>query len=173
MKLLRRTAPRGSSRGQSMVEFALVLPLVIGMIVGAFDLGRVVLANDLVANAAREAARFAIVHGGSQITACPVGPPGPEAQVPPPSPSCPFPSPSTESIKEVARDFAAAGGLSVTVDVCYGAGCSGNTTAANVKNTRGTPVTVTVYGTVSPIATNLLGIGAFSVTSTSTMLVNG
>ena len=46
-----------SSSGQSLVEFALILPVLILMLIGTFDLGRVVWANDTVSNAAREAAR--------------------------------------------------------------------------------------------------------------------
>ncbi|MCV0402533.1 MAG: pilus assembly protein [Chloroflexi bacterium] len=165
---------RRSSRGQTLVEFALVLPILVGMLIGAFDLGRVVLANDLVANAAREAARYAVVHGGSKFNSCPTGPAGPEAIVPPASGSCPFPSPSTESIKQVARDFAAAGGTSVVVEVCYGTNCTGDThtSGASGTNARGNPVTVTVRATVSVVAGNFIGIGAFNVSSTSTMLVN-
>ncbi len=144
------------------------------MLVGAFDLGRVVLANDLVANAAREAARYAIVHGGSKFNTCPVGPAGPEANPPPASPSCPYPTPSTESIKQIARDFAAAGGQSVTVEVCYGTGCTGNThtSGGSGTNARGNPVTVTVRASVATVAANFIGISTFDVSSTSTMLVN-
>lgn len=168
------TTSRRSSRGQTLVEFALVLPILIGMLVGAFDLGRVVLANDLVANAAREAARYAVVHGGSKFNSCPTGPAGPEAIVPPASPSCPHPSPSTESIKQVARDFASAGGQAVIVEVCYGIGCSGNThtSGASGTNARGNPVTVTVRATVTAVAAGFIGLSTFNVSSTSTMLVN-
>lgn len=51
-----------TSRGQSLVEFALiVLPLVI-ILVGLLDVGRAIFAYNTVANAAREAARVAIVN---------------------------------------------------------------------------------------------------------------
>lgn len=163
---------RRSDSGQVLVEFALVLPILIGMLVGSLDLGRVILANDLVANAAREAARYAIVHGGSKITACPVGPAGPEAIVPLASPSCPHPSPSTQAIRDVAIGFAGAGGQAVTVTVCYGRGCSGDTNAVGATNVRGTPVTVTVTATVQAVAARFVGISSFTVSSTSTMLVN-
>jgi Flp pilus assembly protein TadG len=163
-----------SSRGQALVEFALVLPILVGMLMGFFDLGRVVLANDLISSAANEATRFAIVHGGSRSTACPVGPPDPiYTVIPPASDSCPYPSPSKEAIREVARDFAAAGGgISVTVEVCYGAGCSGDTDVPNATNVRGTPVTVTVHAGVPMVAASFVGLAHFDLTSTSTMLVN-
>jgi hypothetical protein len=72
----------------------------------------------------------------------------------------------------VARSFAAAAGYAVTVEACYGAGCSGDTDIPNATNERGTPVTVTVRGAVAMAAVSVVGIAAFDVSATSTMLVN-
>ncbi len=44
-------------RGQSMVEFALILPLFVLIIIGVFDLGRAFFAFISISNAAREGAR--------------------------------------------------------------------------------------------------------------------
>lgn len=55
---------RGDSdlgRGQALVEFALILPILVLLLVGLFDVGRAVFAYNTVANAAREAARLAVV----------------------------------------------------------------------------------------------------------------
>ena len=52
------------SRGQSLVEFALVAPFVILMIFALFDFGRAIYAYNAVSNAAREGARIAIVDQG-------------------------------------------------------------------------------------------------------------
>ena len=52
---------RRDPRGQSMVEFALILPIFVLVLVGLFDVGRAVYAYNTVNNAAREAARLAIV----------------------------------------------------------------------------------------------------------------
>jgi Flp pilus assembly protein TadG len=49
-------------RGQALVEFALVLPLLLLLLVGLFDLGRAVFAYNTLTNAAREGARIAIVN---------------------------------------------------------------------------------------------------------------
>ena len=49
------------SRGQALVEFALVIPLVILLFMGVFDFGRAVFAYNSLSNAAREGARVAIV----------------------------------------------------------------------------------------------------------------
>lgn len=49
-------------RGQALVEFALVIPIFLLLLVAAFDLGRAVFAYNSVTNAAREGARLAIVN---------------------------------------------------------------------------------------------------------------
>ena len=51
-----------SSRGQSLVEFALILPLFMLIVLGIFDLGRVIYAYSALHNAAREGARYGAVH---------------------------------------------------------------------------------------------------------------
>src|SRR3990170_4694191 len=161
-----------STRGQTMVEFALILPIMMFLLTGFFDLGRVVLAHDALGHAAREAARYAIVHGSSPGNLCPVGPLPADVTAPTASPTCPYPSPSRESIRIEAREQAAIAGNTVTVEVCYGEGCVGDTDNLGAANTRGTPVTVTVHTTVHMAAGSLLGITSFDVTSSSTMLVN-
>src|SRR5919106_6086289 len=57
---VRRRARPG--RGQALVEFALVLPIFILLLVAIFDLGRAVFAYNTLTNAAREGARIAIVN---------------------------------------------------------------------------------------------------------------
>lgn len=54
-------AANDRSRGQALVEFALVVPLFVIVVLGLFDLGRAVLYYSTVANASREAVRVAIV----------------------------------------------------------------------------------------------------------------
>ena len=58
---LRSTVLAGRERGQALVEFALVLPILILLLVGIFDFGRAVYAFNTVNNAAREGVRLAIV----------------------------------------------------------------------------------------------------------------
>jgi len=53
---------RRSSRGQGLVEFALVFPLFMLLLMGMVDLGRAVFAYNTITNSAREAARLAIVN---------------------------------------------------------------------------------------------------------------
>lgn len=55
--------------GQSMVEFAMVLPVLILLLMGIIEFGRVISAYMVINNLAREGARFAAVgKTDSQIT---------------------------------------------------------------------------------------------------------
>lgn len=51
------------SRGQALVEFALVTPFLFILLLGIFEAGRFVLYLEALNNAAREGGRYAIVHG--------------------------------------------------------------------------------------------------------------
>ncbi len=53
---------RPRNRGQALVEFALVAPILVVLLVALFDLGRAVFAYNSVTNAAREGARLGIVN---------------------------------------------------------------------------------------------------------------
>lgn len=53
---------RGCERGQGLVEFAVLLPLLVLMTLGAADFARLFSAEVRVANAAREGARFGARH---------------------------------------------------------------------------------------------------------------
>jgi len=55
-------ASLGSERGQGLVEFALVFPVFVLLLLGIFDLGRAVYAYNTIGDAAREGARVAIVN---------------------------------------------------------------------------------------------------------------
>ncbi|MBI2762161.1 MAG: pilus assembly protein [Chloroflexi bacterium] len=48
--------------GQSLVEFALILPVLLLVLFGVFDFGRAIYAYNAVSNAAREGGRTAIVN---------------------------------------------------------------------------------------------------------------
>ncbi len=181
---------RPRSTGQALVEFTLIIPIFLSLLMGIFDFGRVVWASNSLASAAREGARFAIVHGGSPMDPCPVGPLsvqyGPIPSSWPadclyPATTLPFSSDlasayqaSKQAIRNAALSAALAGGTSITVTVCYGVGCSGNTdsTAGDGNNARGNPVTVTVSSQLPLTVPALLGFSTFSVSGSSTMLVN-
>ena len=53
---------RRRQAGQSLVETALVLPILLVILMGIFDFGRAIFAYNAVSNSAREAVRVAIVN---------------------------------------------------------------------------------------------------------------
>jgi Flp pilus assembly protein TadG len=137
--------------GQTLVEFALILPIFLLLLVSIFDLGHVVWSNDALSNAAREGARYAIVHGVNS------GAPATKQQV-----------------KDVAIGWAASAGTNVNVTVCYWNvnQCSGDVDEANATQDRGMKVTLTVTANVPLAVPSFFGFSAFNLSSTSTMLVN-
>lgn len=167
-----RAAARRRPDGQALLEFSLVLPLFLIMLMGVIDIGRAIWAQNSLAAAAREGARYAIVHGGSASTVCPVGPPGPDTVIPVASSSCPYPSPSKQSIRDAVVAASNAGGTSLSVTVCYGTSCAGDTDVTAATNVRGTPVTVTASSRINLITPSILGLGGFGISTTATMVVN-
>jgi hypothetical protein len=167
--MIRLLPSRHTSRGQALVETALILPLFLILVMGVVDMGRAVWATTSLASAAREAARYAIVRGGLS-SVCQVGTSANVVVPPAPSPTCPYPSPSKQGIVDAAVAAAIAGGSNVTVTVCYGVDCTGNTDTGN--NARGQPITVVVSSTVDLVVPSLLGRSSFNLTGSSTMVVN-
>lgn len=62
MKIIRR-----SQQAQSLVEFALILPLLLLILVMIFDLGRAVYYYSVIHNAARDGARWGIIDNTAGI----------------------------------------------------------------------------------------------------------
>jgi Flp pilus assembly protein TadG len=62
----------GGDRGQALVEMALMLPVLVLLLVGVFDLGRAVWLSNSLATAVREGTRYGVVHGA--LSASPAGP---------------------------------------------------------------------------------------------------
>lgn len=58
--------PHRRNAGQSIVELALLLPVLMLLVVGVFDLGRAFHALITITNAAREGARYGSLHPGSE-----------------------------------------------------------------------------------------------------------
>ena len=66
MRRLRRSQAFGrDDAAQSLVEFALVLPIFLLLVTGIFDVARAVWQENTLAYAAREGTRYAIVHGSA------------------------------------------------------------------------------------------------------------
>ncbi len=69
---LSNARPTRRQRGQALVEFAFVAPIFFLMLFGIIDFGRYVYYVQILNNAAREGARYAIVHGSNSFQ--PTGP---------------------------------------------------------------------------------------------------
>jgi Flp pilus assembly protein TadG len=52
--------------GQSLAEFAILLPVLMGIVIGIFEFGRAWNIDQVVTNAAREGARLAVIPSSSQ-----------------------------------------------------------------------------------------------------------
>jgi Flp pilus assembly protein TadG len=57
-----RPGSRQDSVGQTLVEFAIVMPIIAMVVLGLFDLGRAVYSYNTLAQSARQASRMAIVN---------------------------------------------------------------------------------------------------------------
>jgi Flp pilus assembly protein TadG len=66
VSVLRRAA-RSDESGQSLIEFALILPILLLIITGLFDVARATWQENTLAYSAREGTRYAIVHGSASI----------------------------------------------------------------------------------------------------------
>jgi hypothetical protein len=62
MRTLRPLLSGRNRRGQSLVEFALILPILLILLLGILDFGRAVAAYNSVSNGARSGVRVAIVN---------------------------------------------------------------------------------------------------------------
>jgi Flp pilus assembly protein TadG len=57
---------RGSERGQSLIEFALILPVLLLLLLGVLDMGRAVADNVALTNAAQQGARYSILNNSGE-----------------------------------------------------------------------------------------------------------
>ena len=58
---------RREQAGQALIEFALILPLLLLIITGLFDVARATWEENTLAYASREGTRYAIVHGSASL----------------------------------------------------------------------------------------------------------
>lgn len=129
--------------GQSLAEFALVFPILMLVMVGLIDGTRAVFAYNTVENAAREGARYGIVHGSSSLD--PVGPGVNETNL-------------VQYVGRYTRSFSTS---DVTVTPSWPSG----------SNAIGSKVKVTVNYQYRPIFGQVLGIGALTLSASSVMVI--
>jgi Flp pilus assembly protein TadG len=136
---------RRSSRGATLVEFALVAPIFFLVLFSIVEAARFVFYYELLNNATRDGARYAIVHGENSFD--PTGPPN---------------DPSGADV--IARVKESAIGV-------LGSGISVTPTWTPAVNERGTTVTVHAsytYLTIIPI----VPLPPFTVEAESTLVLN-
>ena len=174
--MIRSIRPR--SRGQALVEFALVAPIFIFALMTLIELGRAVYYTQTLHSAAREGARYAIVHGSASF--CPSGPmPGGGVN------GC---DPRAEFVKQTVRDFAtgiiASNPADFVITVCWTkqfdptpntcpAGNAGNFFGEDeADNQRGSAVQITVTYSYSSVLASYVPIPPFTLNGESTLVVN-
>jgi Flp pilus assembly protein TadG len=126
-----------SERGQALVEFAFVLPVLLLLILGLFDVARAVEQENTLAFAAREGTRYAIVHGSASSS---------------PVPYCS--SCTNSTITKTVQNAAISVNGTLTVTVGYPDG----------DNKRGSRVSVQATAPFVPLPSQWLLNGALSVT---------
>jgi hypothetical protein len=98
----KRRGQADRSRGQAMVEFALVAPMLFLLLIGIVEAGRFVFLTEVMNDATKDGARYAIVHGADAV--CPSGPmPGEPYNNGTGTTSCDFPG---ANVMQVVQDSA-------------------------------------------------------------------
>lgn len=162
---------RRRRRGQALVEFALIAPMLFLLIIGIIELGRLVFFYHTINNAAREGARYAIVHGeNSPWDRCPSGP-----MPPPATNSC---DPDGDNVRREIQRAASPAMCPADLSVaCNGLayGWSGDTDfpiyGGTGTNAQGNDVTIHVEYAYSPILS--LGLwGPINLRAEATLVIN-
>jgi Flp pilus assembly protein TadG len=107
-----RALRRSSPGGQALVEFALVVPIFLLLLLAVIEFGRFILAYEAANHAVREGTRYAIVHGYYSIA--PAGP-SPAS----PDNACPPTTVSTTAVSNVVQQNAYTLPPATTIAVCW------------------------------------------------------
>jgi hypothetical protein len=144
------------SKGQALVEFAFVAPLFFLLLFGIIEAGRFIFYYEVLNNATREGARYAIVNGANSLTSCseggPTGPPAPDTT------SC---DPAGDDVRQAVRN-AAIGTLGTAVTV---------TPTWFADNGRGSKITVAASYTYSSLIP-IVPLPNITVTAESSLVIN-
>ena len=147
-----------------MAEFALVVPFFFVLVLGVIEGGRFVFYYNMLNNATREGARYAIIHGSNAPDGCESGP------MPDGTASCDLAGDRVrEAVRRGALGLAGVGQFeSIGVFWCPADGakpCPGS----ELTNARGNPVTVRAVYQYRPVI-NLLPM--IRIQSESTLVIN-
>ena len=171
-RLVRRLTGRHRSRGQALVEFTLVAPMLFLLILGTIEAGRFIFFYEVMNNATREGARYAIVHGSDST--CPSGPP-PPGEVN----NCDIPGNNVKAaVADAALELAGVGDL-----ILYDPVWTNRSTPANPSpgdsstgsNARGEYVTVFLDFVYEPLISAVVDIPVLpdiTISAESTLVIN-
>jgi Flp pilus assembly protein TadG len=134
------------TEGSTLVEFGLVSLLLVIVILGIVEMGRMVLVYTAIANAARAGARYASVHGHDRS-----GGSGADGES--------GPGNNPNQVLTVVKNFASTGLVSLSN--------SNITVSYSPSNTPGSIVTVKVVYTYSPLVAYFNGLLTVKLGSTS------
>jgi hypothetical protein len=161
---------RRRGAGQALAEFALVIPLFMVLLVGVFEFARAIYYVQVVNNAAREGARYAIVHGAKSLYT--IGP----------MLNGPSDDPTGTSVVNIVHSYAT--GIdpsSLDVMICWNgqpptpatAPCdNGAGDYGPGNNDPGSTIHVQVSYTFEPVLSVLLPLPSFTLTGESTLVIN-
>jgi hypothetical protein len=155
-----------------MVEFALVIPIIFILIVGTVEAGRFIFYYELLNHAAREGARYAIVHGARSD--CPSGPPPPGLV----NPCDPSGANVKTAVRSAAMELVGAGELFVHDPVWTSRGSLSHPSpgdGSTGNNGRGELVTVFVDYEFDPIVAEYLSVPilpTIGISAESTLVIN-
>ena len=160
VKIFSQNKVNSKPRGQAMVEFAIALPVLLMMLVGIMEVGRLVFMYTLVTNASRDAVRYASAYGRGEDGLLKYK--------------------NCAGIKFAARQSAYIVTLT-SISVTYDSGPAGSSKGtcdassgedADIDVDTGDRVIVTVQATYNPIV-SLLPIGSRTFTATSRRTILG
>jgi Flp pilus assembly protein TadG len=156
-------ASRKRSRGQALAEFALIAPLFFLLLFGIIEAGRFIFYYEVLSNATREGARYAIVNGQRSLT-CSTGPDAGTSTT-----SC---DPTGDDVAQKVRDSAIGVlGTAVNVERCWWYSACDFTTHGDGNYLRGATVTVRATYTYSSLVP-LVPLPNITVEAESSLVIN-
>ena len=171
-RILGPAGQRKRSRGQAMVEFTIVAPLLFVVMLGIIEAARFIFYSEILNNATREGARYAIVHGSRSN--CPSGPPPPGE-----TNTC---DPAGDNVKVAVRQAAlelmGTGDLFVNDPVWTSKGSLSNPQPGDSStghNGRGEYVTVFVDYSYDPLIASVVDVPilpTIGISAESTLVIN-
>ena len=145
-----------------MAEFALVAPVFFLLLFGIIEAGRFIFYYEVLNNATRDGARYAIVNGANSLT-CSTGPAAPSTT------SC---DPTGNDVVGAVRKSAiGVVGSAVAVDRCWWYTACDFAAHGDGDNARGATVTVAASYTYSTLVP-LVPLPRITVTAESSLVIN-